>query len=270
MGSKLTGYIKNERRRGSSAKRLYNPGSLGPLAAGAFYHDVGLISAEPWCPGGPKPSVTEQTWLDAHTVRGDEMLKGKISSIARMVIRQHHENSDGSGYPKKVAGDKINVYARIVRVADAYCSATAPQACLKNSSAPSVLYEMLYGEQRKCYDEEVLQVLARVIQPFPNGAQLKLQTGKTAVVVGHNRRDPFKPKVVIVFDEQGRLTPEKSLKTSFFLSDRHDHQIASCGAEDLAFISEGLFSVKSGNGIDFKEQLVSANISHNTHTGKIG
>ena len=86
------------------------------LATGAFFHDIDLISTN------TLPATTS-----THPAKGADMLAGKVSSMARVIIGSHHENWDGSGRPKGTVGDSINVHARVLRVADAYCTATAAQ-----------------------------------------------------------------------------------------------------------------------------------------------
>ena len=59
-------------------------------------------------------------------------------------VELHHENWDGSGYPKGLAGDEIPVDARIVHVADAYDAMTSDRAYRKGMSherAISILLE---------------------------------------------------------------------------------------------------------------------------------
>lgn len=219
IASKIVRYIKEERERSSSVKNLENAASLAPLATGAFFHDIDLISTN------TLPGATS-----THPAKGADMLAGKVSSMARVIIGSHHENWDGSGHPKGIVGNSINVHARILRVADAYCTAIEASKC---KGTPAVLHKMLYGKDRQFYDPTVLEALAGVIMPFPNGSLLKLQTAESAVVVGHNPRDPFRPKVVIAFDKQNKLMAAQHLENAFLLTDRKDLKVIACGNEDV-------------------------------------
>jgi HD-GYP domain-containing protein (c-di-GMP phosphodiesterase class II) len=44
------------------------------------------------------------------------------------VVRSHHEHYDGSGYPDKLAGDHISLFAQIISIADAYDAMTSPRS----------------------------------------------------------------------------------------------------------------------------------------------
>lgn len=234
IASKIVRYIKEERERSSSVKNLENAASLAPLATGAFFHDIDLISTN------TLPCTTS-----THPTKGADMLAGRVSSMARVIVGSHHENWDGSGRPKGIVGNSINVHARILRVADAYCTATAAQPGAKGKGAPAALHEMLHGKDQQFYDPTILEALAGVIAPFPNGSLLKLQTGESAVVVGHNPGDTFRPKVVIAFDRHNKLMATKHLENAFFLTDRKDLKVIACGNEDVT--SFGTAEANKGN-----------------------
>jgi HD-GYP domain-containing protein (c-di-GMP phosphodiesterase class II) len=54
-------------------------------------------------------------------VIGEEIAR-PLRSAAKLlhIIRHHHENFDGTGYPDQLAGDAIPLVARIVAISDAY------------------------------------------------------------------------------------------------------------------------------------------------------
>jgi len=236
IGDRIRSYIRQERKKNSSAQKVNNAMSLTPLAVGAFFHDIAMIELESLYRKRDRLTSSETQAIQAHPERGHKMLDDKISIMARQVILCHHENHDGCGYPEGLAGEKINVYARIVRAADAYCAATSSRIYQKARHPAAVLYEMAFGNYRNCYDPVVIAELVRLIQPFSIGSKIRLENGQTAVVIRHNVSEPFKPKVVVAFDKQGRLLPKKDIQKPFFLGQPGKSNIDSLGQEDLSFL----------------------------------
>ena len=69
----------------------------------------------------------QRQFIEAHTKFGAEMLGNGASSglkIAEAIARHHHEWWNGEGYPSRLAGKRIPVYARIVALADVFDALT--------------------------------------------------------------------------------------------------------------------------------------------------
>ena len=45
-----------------------------------------------------------------------------------VIVMQHHEREDGTGYPRKLKGDEIHTYGRICCIADVYDALTAQRS----------------------------------------------------------------------------------------------------------------------------------------------
>lgn len=50
------------------------------------------------------------------------------------IAQNHHENWDGSGYPRGLAGDEIPLAAQIVSVAERYCTLTGREGCSREEA----------------------------------------------------------------------------------------------------------------------------------------
>ncbi len=69
----------------------------------------------------------ERHLMSAHTLIGAELLaKSDVPDlrVAEEIAKYHHEWWDGSGYPKKLAGSRIPLHARIVALADVFDALT--------------------------------------------------------------------------------------------------------------------------------------------------
>jgi len=106
---------------GLLAKKLdYAPNSMDELILAALLHDVGKLKIE--IPGGSAILTTNEDEVKEHTVIGHKMIKetfGLNDNIAKVAL-EHHENNDGSGYPKGLSNDFISEYSQIVNLANYY------------------------------------------------------------------------------------------------------------------------------------------------------
>jgi response regulator RpfG family c-di-GMP phosphodiesterase len=77
---------------------------------------------------GP-PTADEWAVLRRHAACSDEVVRplGRMRQV-KPILRHHHENWDGTGYPDGLAGDAIPYLAAIVRIADAYAALTSARA----------------------------------------------------------------------------------------------------------------------------------------------
>jgi len=176
-----------------------------------------------------------------HPLSGAAMLPDSASVLVRAVIKTHHENCDGSGYPRGISGKRLHVFARILRIADAYDAATSRHVYKQAKSPARVLWEMTVGPYSRFYDPVLISVFARLVQPFPIGTKLRLTDGRYAVVVRYNRNNPYAPHVVIAFGRDNKPLPADQLVGPFGLSERPDLRIVSHGDEDMAYIYRGNF-----------------------------
>ncbi|OGP69944.1 MAG: hypothetical protein A2Y80_10925 [Deltaproteobacteria bacterium RBG_13_58_19] len=108
---------------------------LGPqvrdFALGALLHDAGMTQL-------PRSiyNKTEKLNLDEwflvveHPVLSSELMKKlpRLRPEVLAMVRQHHENSDGSGYPYGLEKEEINPWARILRIIDSYEALSAARS----------------------------------------------------------------------------------------------------------------------------------------------
>ncbi len=111
----------------------------------------------------------ERARMQMHTVYGSDMLKAaypdlgenKYAQIAADVVRSHHENWDGSGYPDGMAGDKIPLAARIVRITDAY-DALLSSRSYKRAYTKEEAIDILREGKGRNFDPYLLEMFLRI------------------------------------------------------------------------------------------------------------
>lgn len=115
---------------GLIAKRLdYTNSAIEQIVLASLIHDIGkfklLIEDE------NALLTTHEIMVTEHTTLGYDLIKNELGldeNIAKVAL-EHHENNDGSGYPKGLSSDYISEWAQIVNVANYYdnlaCNRTA-------------------------------------------------------------------------------------------------------------------------------------------------
>ena len=85
----------------------------------------------------------------------------KYWSVFEDAAMKHHENIDGTGYPKGLKGDEIPQIARLIRVAESYVSLSSRRSyrgAMDKESAVAAL-----REQENLYDKDVVDVLEQIV-----------------------------------------------------------------------------------------------------------
>lgn len=238
LGCAVRDFVDIERQRKTDFRWLDRKISMDllPLGLGAMLADVGMLPLQHLYASREPLSSEDRQAIREHPDTGADMLPAELSSTARVIVRTHHENFDGSGYPLGLTGDAIHVFGRIVRIADAFDAATARHVYREAKTPARALWEMTVGPYSQCYDPVLMKVFARLIQPFPVGAKLRLRDGRYAAVVRYNREEPFKPTVIIAFDVNGKRLPDSEVQGPVNLADRGDLRIQSFGEESLSYL----------------------------------
>ena len=240
LGAAARDYVVEERRRQSvsSNPKVLNKASLTQLGLGAMLMDLGMFPLQHLF-SSDKP-LDAESWkaIREHPLVGAELLPADFPPLAKMMVKMHHENHDGSGYPMGVAGEDLHVFARVVRIADAFDAATAERVYKEARSPIRVLWEMSVGPFQRFYDPRLMSVFSKMIQPFPIGAKVRLTDGRYAVVVRYNRKEPLKPQVIVAFDKHERPLPRAQLYGPHELCPSHSLYVKSFRGDDISFLHD--------------------------------
>ena len=97
---------------------------IAALKAGALLHDIGKLAVPPHILNKPGPlTPAEFEKMKIHTVVGAQILsRVDFPYPVIPIIRHHHEQWDGRGYPDRLRGEQIPITARIISVVDCFDS----------------------------------------------------------------------------------------------------------------------------------------------------
>jgi len=117
------------------------------LEQGGLLHDIGKVGVPDAVLSKPgKLTAEEFALMKAHPVIGYDILKDlKMLSEELVIVRSHHERFDGNGYPDRLGGDKLPIYAWIVSGADAFDAMTSDRPYRKGMAHEIALAEIVKG-----------------------------------------------------------------------------------------------------------------------------
>ena len=141
---------------------------IAALHAAAPLHDIGKLAIPDHLLHRPGPlSRQEYEIVQQHAAMGAEILSG-IEGGAPLaeIVRHHHENWDGSGYPDGLRGEGIPMGARILAVVDCYDALTSYRPYRKPLQHAEAL-AMIIGSRGSMYEPDILDAFVRVLQRFP-------------------------------------------------------------------------------------------------------
>jgi HD-GYP domain-containing protein (c-di-GMP phosphodiesterase class II) len=131
------------------------------FALGALIHDIGLTKTPRGILEKKGPLTQEEmSQVKRHPLEGVRMLQAStnLSWESLQMIMQHHENSDGSGYPEGLKIDNIHDWARILRILDTYEAMTAERPWRPAKEPKEVLWVMRKDwEKGKVFDRNYVK-----------------------------------------------------------------------------------------------------------------
>lgn len=134
---------------------------LQHVGLGGLLHDIGKTQVRI---GDQDSNETIAKKMELHPELGAKMMEGqqKIPNEVKMIVAQHHEHNDGSGYPKKLRANAIYDLSRIVVIANVFDELVAEgQGTLatRQRAAVKQLDEVLYRQFDPQKLEKALKIL---------------------------------------------------------------------------------------------------------------
>jgi putative nucleotidyltransferase with HDIG domain len=134
---------------------------LEALEAAALLHDTGKLAIPEHILNKPgKLSSGELETIRSHARVGAEILSSiEFPFPVVPIVRHHHENWDGSGYPDGLRGTQIPIGARILAVVDCFDALTSDRPYRQKMSAEDAL-RVLFQRRGSMYDPLVVDTFA--------------------------------------------------------------------------------------------------------------
>lgn len=142
-----------------------DPHRLEGLGLAAMVNDIGEIAIPAEILNRPRRlNADEMELVRAHCVAGHDILKDiRFPWPIAEIVFQHHENFDGSGYPRGLAGTEILPEARIIRVADSVIAMRSHRPFRRAFDRAHVIDELLAGSGH-LYDPAIAAAAVAILR----------------------------------------------------------------------------------------------------------
>jgi response regulator RpfG family c-di-GMP phosphodiesterase len=174
-----------------------NSEALEQLVTAGLLHDLGKLEIPPEILNKPARLTNEEyNIMKTHAVLSYEKIKERwdISAYVKTAVLYHHENVDGSGYPTGLTGDKMNIYTKIIHVADVY-DALVSRRPYKEPYSPYEACEYLMGAGGIMFDSKVVEALMLYVPFYPKGTMVKLSDGSDGIIVDNTGARNLRPLI---------------------------------------------------------------------------
>ncbi len=180
------------------------------LGVTSIIHEIGMLRLPPQLyMTSRKLSVREKAQISKHTLLGYTIVKDLNFGLSiQLGVLEHHEKENGTGYPRRLTGDKISSIAKIIAVACTYEAISSPRSYKDEKSTFDALLELLQNKEH-AYDGSVIKALLYTVSLYPIGTYVYLSNRKIAEVIDTNPDNPKTPVVQLLTEKEA----DGSLKT---------------------------------------------------------
>ena len=124
-------------------------------------HDLGKLAVDDAILNKPGPLTDDEfAIMKTHSQLGYELLcrsRRPLLQMAATIAREHHENYDGSGYPRRLHGEDISQYSRIVALVDVF-DALGTKRIYKDPWPATKIFEHIRDEAGRKFDPAIVKL----------------------------------------------------------------------------------------------------------------
>ena len=138
---------------------------LEAIDVAALLHDIGKLGIPDRVLHKPGPlQQDEYDLVKQHAIIGADILSAvAFPGPLALLVRHHHENWDGTGYPDRLRGADIPIGARVLAIVDCYDALTSDRPYRRALSHGRAV-AMIDERRGTMYDPEIVGSFARIIQ----------------------------------------------------------------------------------------------------------
>jgi HD-GYP domain-containing protein (c-di-GMP phosphodiesterase class II) len=129
-------------------------------------------------------------------------LKQKTLNDIKIMVHQHHERADGSGYPNGLKNSDISFFARVAGIADSFDAMLSERPYTRSIKSPHKAVNELYDLRGKLFQSEMVEQFIQSVGIYPSGSLVELNTGEVGVVISVNNLKRLRPTLMLILDTE--------------------------------------------------------------------
>ncbi len=174
--------------------------SVKQAGLAGLLHDLGKAAIPLEILNKPGALTDEEFKLvKLHPEKGHALLieAGITDEVTLDVCLHHHEKMDGSGYPHRLIGDKISLFAKMGAICDVYDAVTSNRPYKSGWEPGESLKKM--ASWKGHFDLEILKAFVKSVGIYPIGSVVLLKSNRLGVVVDQSAKSLLTPIVKVFF-----------------------------------------------------------------------
>lgn len=185
---------------------------LTELGMAALFHDIGKMEI-PYEVLNKPTNFTDDEWkiIRKHPVWGLKALL-KLKRLDPLTIRsaivafEHHMHFNLSGYPRIRATIDLDLFSKIVSLADQYDAMTSSRVYSRVPMSPDRALSIMMERSGTQLDPLYMKFFVNMVGVYPVGTLVMLDSRVLGLVYESNNLFPNRPRVMIITDSDGRRT----------------------------------------------------------------
>jgi len=178
---------------------------LEVLGTCGLLHDMGEVRVPDHILNKPTPLTLEEVEImQQHTIYGQEILSAGHNLFHGVVETAvaHHENIDGSGYPRRLQGHQLSLNCKIVAVVDKYNAMITPKPYRPAADHLQAVATLNKLAKENKIENLIASRFIAYLGVYPPGSIVSLSSGEVAIVLESNVKQRLRPQVLVVRDVQ--------------------------------------------------------------------
>ena len=138
---------------------------LEAIDGAALLHDIGKLGIPDRLLQKPGPlTPDEYDEVKQHAIIGADILSAMaFPGPLALIVRHHHENWDGTGYPDGLRGEAIPIGARVLAIVDCYDALTSDRP-YRRAVSPERATAMIVERRGTMYEPAIADTFLRIVE----------------------------------------------------------------------------------------------------------